>query len=331
MELRHLRYFVAMAETGSLMKASERLHVAQPALSVHLANLEAELGVTLVTRSRRGVELTEHGEFLYTRALDMLRYHQDSISGLKARRSKPHGRVTVGLVSTLPPLLVPDLLRAVKAQLPDVTLYIVDASTSALYEWLTDGRIDMVVLFNLPEAPELEIIPVFSDHFYLCGKPGANTDTHIEFEDLVDLPLALPSVSTTWRQALEEAAERRGVTFAPVIETESSQTLRLLASLGECHAVLPGSGVYHDVQAGRLQARRVVNPDMAGMMSVARLASKPLTGAQTQVREILVEVARKVGRDMDLTVEPPPPLIRRTTPTLLFPIEGGKRWSGKES
>ena len=73
MEIRHLRYFVAMAETGSLMKASERLHVAQPALSVHLANLEAELGTTLVTRSNRGVELTPDGQFLYERAVALLK------------------------------------------------------------------------------------------------------------------------------------------------------------------------------------------------------------------------------------------------------------------
>lgn len=250
MEIRHLRYFVAMAETGSLMKASERLHVAQPALSVHLANLEAELGVTLVTRSRRGVELTEHGQFLYERAVNILRYHQESVSELKSRKDKPSGVVSVGLVSTLPSLLVPDLHRAVRDQMPDVSLYVVDASTGALYEWLTEGRIDMVVLFNLPETPELETVPLFCDHFYLCGKPEADLPTSIDFDDIIDYPLALPSVSTTWRKALEEAAERRGKVLTSIIESESAQTLRLLAALGDCYTVLPGSGIFHDVEAG---------------------------------------------------------------------------------
>src|SRR3546814_4646477 len=77
MEIRQLRYFVAMAEAGSLAKASERLNISQPALSVHLANLEAELGTTLVTRSNRGVELTEDGKLLLDRAIVLLRYHRD--------------------------------------------------------------------------------------------------------------------------------------------------------------------------------------------------------------------------------------------------------------
>jgi DNA-binding transcriptional LysR family regulator len=113
-EIRQLRYFVAMAETGSLMKASERLHVAQPALSVHLSNLEVELGTKLVIRSNRGIELTPDGIYLYERAINLIKYHQESISALKNRKANPSGVVSIGMVSTIPSLLVPPLYRAVR-------------------------------------------------------------------------------------------------------------------------------------------------------------------------------------------------------------------------
>lgn len=327
MEIRHLRYFVAMAETGSLMKASERLHVAQPALSVHLSNLEAELGTTLVTRSNRGVELTPDGQFLYERALNILKYHQESISALKERKASPRGSVSIGMLSTMPALLVPALHRAVRDALPDVTLYIIDASTAAIYEYLMEGRIDMAMLFNLPDTPEFEAVPLFCEEYYVVGRPGPNDTTdEIEFEDILDLPLALPSASTTWRKALDDAAERRGKTLRPVIETESASALRALALEGDCYAVMPRSSIHEDVQAGRLHARKVVHPEMGGLMSVVSLSSRPLAPAQLRVRELLVETVRTVRETINLSEEASADAqIMRTMPSPLLPAQQARR------
>lgn len=327
MEIRHLRYFVAMAETGSLMKASERLHVAQPALSVHLANLEAELGTTLVTRSNRGVELTPDGQFLYERALNILKYHQESISALKERKASPRGSVSIGMLSTMPALLVPELHRAVRAALPDVTLYIIDASTSAIYEFLMEGRIDLAMLFNLPDTPELEAVPLFCEEYYVVGPPSPDhTSSEINFADMIDLPLAIPCASTTWRKALDDAAERRGKLLRPVIETESASGLKALALSGECYAVMPLSYIHDDVVAGRLHARKVVHPEMGGLMSVVSLSSRPLAPAQLRVRDLLVETVRAVREKMNLSEQAPADAqIMRTVPSPLLPGQQSRR------
>ena len=329
MEIRHLRYFVAMAETGSLMKASERLHVAQPALSVHLSNLEAQLGTTLLTRSSRGVELTPDGAFLYERATSLLRYHQESLSMLKDRKSKPRGRVSVGLLSTMPSLLVPELYRRVRAQLPDVCLYIVDASTSALFEWLQEGQIDLVTLFNLPETPELEATPLFCEAYYLVGQPTPGVGgEEIDFGEVLNLPLAIPSSSTTWRKVLDAAAERSGHMLTPAMETESAQALRALALSGQCYAIMPRSYIQSDLDAGLLSARRIVNPEMQGMMSLVSLASRPLGPAQAAVRDLLAEVVSDLCSERNLA-EPYPPSLQllRTTPSSLFPQAQARRRS----
>ena len=130
MELRHLRYFVGIVEAGSLTKASKQLHVAQPALSVHLSNLEGELGVKLVMRSNRGIELTEDGALLYERALVMLRYHDEALSTLKRRHNSPKGSVSIGLPSTLPEMIAAQLYKLCRDELPEVRLYIADTSTA---------------------------------------------------------------------------------------------------------------------------------------------------------------------------------------------------------
>ncbi|CAN5418510.1 LysR substrate-binding domain-containing protein [soil metagenome] len=328
MEIRHLRYFVAMAETGSLMKASERLHVAQPALSVHLANLEAELGTTLVTRSNRGVELTPDGAFLYERAVNLLKYHQDSLVALKDRSARPSGQVSVGLTSAMPALLAPELYRAASKALPDVTLYIVDASTSALYEWLQEGRIDMVTCFNLLETSELDSVPLYQEAYYLVGQPSPEDDgsDEIEFDDILDLPLAMPSASTTLRKAMDDAAERRGLRVTPRIETESAQALKALALAGDCYAVLPRACVHDEMMRGTLYGRKLVNPNLRGMMTLVNLASRPLGPAQLAVRELIKTITRQFADDMDTS--PTPSSVMRTTPTSLFPNANVRKRAG---
>lgn len=318
MEIRHLRYFVAMAETGSLMKASERLHVAQPALSVHLANLEAELGTTLVTRSNRGVELTPDGQFLYERAVALLKDHQSTLAALKDRSRRPSGMVSIGLTSAMPSLIAPELYRAVSTEMPDVSLYLVDASTSALYEWLLEGRIDMVTCFNLADTAELETAPLYQEAYYLVGRPDPTiTGDQIEFDDIIDLPLAIPSASTTLRKAMDDAAERRGLRVTPKIQTESAQALKALALAGDCFAILPRACVHEEMSKGTLHGRRLINPDLRGIVSLVNLTSRPLGPAQLAVREIVKTITRRFTDYAD--ADQASATVIRTTPTSPFP------------
>ena len=294
MDIRHLRYFVGIADCGSLMRASEHLHVAQPALSVHISNLEVELRVKLMERNNRGVRLTPEGRLLYEKAKILLASYHDMLGEVRNLRETPSGTVTIGLPCTTSPLIAAQLYRRVRDELPEVTVYVTDASTAMLYELVQDGRLDFAILFNLPESAEFEQTALGVDEYCICGAPGMLPagDT-IEFDEVFNYPLVVSCQSTTWRMILDDIAERHGKRFEAAIETESLGIMRTIAISGEACSIMPFSGVKDDVAAGRLNARLLVNPVTRGVLSLARLKIKEPTAAMQAVGRILVDVVRE--------------------------------------
>lgn len=296
MDIRHLRYFVCIAECGSMMKASQRLRVAQPALSVHVANLEGELGVKLLERGNRGVMLTNEGRNLYERARTLLSDYQDMIASLRDLRGHPSGTVSLGLPSSTAPFIAADLYRMVREELPDVTLYIADSSTAILYEWLQEGRLDFAMLFSLPDSSDLLLTPLAIEEFCLVSKPGTTSgaDT-IDFEDLFREPLITTCQSTTWRKVLDEIAERHGKSFRSTMETEAMAVIKSVVASGQARGILPLSSVRRETQDGEFAVQRIIKPEIRGVLSLAQSPSLEMTPARRAICDMVVRVMRDYG------------------------------------
>jgi DNA-binding transcriptional LysR family regulator len=145
MELRHLRYFVAIAEERSFTRAAERLWVAQPGLSSQIRRLEAELGVRLFDRHTRGVDLTPAGELFLERARVTLVAADDARSTARDLEAGLVGTVRVGLPTEAPAALSWSLLAAFGRHRPDVEVTVFESYSGALLRDLRDGRLDAVV------------------------------------------------------------------------------------------------------------------------------------------------------------------------------------------
>jgi LysR family nitrogen assimilation transcriptional regulator len=292
MDIRHLRYFVGVADSGSLMKASERLHVAQPSLSVHLSNLEVELGVKLMQRSNRGVELTAEGQVLYDRATALLCLYRETVASVKDLRARPSGAVSIGMPSSCSPLIAADLYRRVREELPGVTLYISDASSAMVYEWLIDGRIDFAILFSLPEDANLDCMPLQVEEFCLASKAdGAFLSDSIDFDSIFERQLVVSCRATTWRKILDDVAERHGKQLNTPIETESVAVMKSIILAGEASGLLPLSCVRAEVECGSMHAQRV-NPEIRGMLTLACLPSSQLNPTRRAVRDLVVDAIK---------------------------------------
>lgn len=151
MELRHLRYFVAVAEELNFTRAAERLHIAQPPLSMQIRDLEGEIGACLFTRSRRTVALTEAGRALLVHAREILAQTTEAAEAARRAARGETGVLRIGFTSSLPyAALLPDALFAYRQRCPDVTLQLRELFTSEQFEALANGTLDVGLVRESP-------------------------------------------------------------------------------------------------------------------------------------------------------------------------------------
>ncbi len=154
-ELRSLRYFVAVAEELNFTRAAERLHMAQPPLSAAVRQLEDQLGVELLHRTTRQVELTPAGRLMLDRGRELLRLADEVFAAVRETERAPVGRLRVGVSPTARFGIAPELFAAAAGRAAGVMLYPREDTTAALLHEIRAGRLDLAVAFCAPPAPDL--------------------------------------------------------------------------------------------------------------------------------------------------------------------------------
>lgn len=242
MNLRDLRYLVAVADHLHFGRAAEACFVTQPTLSTQLKKLERELGVVLVERNPRQVMLTPTGELVVERARSMLAEAED-IRAIARRAQDPEaGTLRLGIFPTLAPYLLPHVVHPVHDRFPNVELLLVEEKTDVILHRLRHGELDAAVL-ALPVADEGFVVePLFTEDFLLAvpaSDPMAAHEGPIDLSVLATLDLLLLEEGHCLRdQALEVcrlsgAAERRG------FRASSLETLRQMVGAGVGSTLLP--------------------------------------------------------------------------------------------
>lgn len=259
MEMRHLRYFVAVAETCHFGQAAQHLHIAQPALSQAIRQLESELGAEVLTRSTRQVSLTPAGEFLLGEARRVLDTVEDSVRGVRRIAAGKSGLVRIAFTGTAAFSQLPRIARTVQQELPDLALEIhADMLTPDQCEGLRTGSLDLGVLrppihgdgidtATLADEPLILALP--SDH-RLAVEPVVSM-ADLRTEDFIGYASRDSAVNDAVLRSCQDAG------FSPRIAHEAAGTAVLLAlvagGLGiavvpESVRALPLAGVvFHDL------------------------------------------------------------------------------------
>ena len=257
MDLRQLQALVAVADQGTFSAAAESLATVQSNVSAHIARLEKELGATLVDRSAG--RLTEEGQAVVDRARRIEAELAAITADVASMRSDVTGRVRVGIIGTTARWLVPQLLDEMGTRHPGVAMEIVDATSTSLEPQLVNGRLDLAVV-NLPlPAPELTTSPLFDEDLLLFvprNSPFADDATEVDVARLAEVELFLPPRGTSFRDLLEAAARRAGVTLRARAELDGLRLIASLAISGQGAAVLPSTAVPPHLQ-GETRAVRV--------------------------------------------------------------------------
>lgn len=244
MELRHLRYFQAVAEERHFGRAAERLHMAQPPLSQQIRQLEAELGVTLLDRNTRKVELTPAGAAYLERVRRILADVDDAAEQAGRVAAGIEGRLVVGCVGSATYSLLPAFARALRETLPGVDLVVrgemlVPDQVAALVA----GRIDLALLRPPVEEPGLEVTPLRSDRLIVALPEGHRLAERkrLRVRDLreEDLVVHASRGRSVMHGAVEVLCREAG--FVPRIRHEvvETSTLVTLVAAGLGAAVVP--------------------------------------------------------------------------------------------
>ena len=192
MELRHLRYFVAVGEEQHYGRAAQRLHVAQPALSRQIQDLESDVGFQLFERLPRGVKLNAAGKLFLEDARRILQQVNEAAARAARVARGQSGTLRIGFTENASwHGVVPDSLRKFRQRQPDAELQLNPAGSVDQVDDIRSGRVDAGFVFNMPkEDEELDQLPVAMQHVELAvpkGHPLAKTKT-LRLRDLVDAP-----------------------------------------------------------------------------------------------------------------------------------------------
>jgi LysR family transcriptional regulator, nitrogen assimilation regulatory protein len=295
LDLRQLKYFVGIVDDGSISLAAQRLHIAQPALSQHVRNLEETLGTPLLLRSARGVQPTEAGSRLYDRALTILKEVDEAVDLVRGYAGSPRGSVTIGMPTSVALVLAVPLIEAVRQELPEVHLRLMEGMSGTIMEWLHGHRLDLAMLFDVERSTVLRVKPLLTENLYAICPPGSSSGD-IPFCEAAALPLIVPGRPHGLRERIEKAARAAGVLLNVTAEIDGLPQIKMLVQRGVGSSILSLSAVSAEWQSRSLAVRAITDPDIERTVSLCHSKARSPTRAAVAVRQILYGIIEDLVR-----------------------------------
>ncbi|MGW3917345.1 LysR substrate-binding domain-containing protein [Streptomyces sp. NPDC005070] len=309
MELRQIRYFLALAEECHFGRAAARLHVAQPALSQQIKQMEKDLGVSLFTRSTRQVALTEAGHQLVEHARALLAEEERTRRHMNELAAGFTGRVAIGFIGTATYDVLPKVARTVRAQLPKIIMDLRgELLTPDLVDGLLAGTYDLAVLRGTVTHEDIRttllrsesLVAVLPSHHPLADRP------RISLKDLADETFVIhPSRSRSSMYDMVLAACRRAGFQPPsLMEVGETATLVVFVAAGHGVALVPES-----VQSLRLSSvayKPLIETETVDLLLASRAGRS--TPATDQVSSVIKECVQDLEHSETPTRAPMPTL-----------------------
>lgn len=295
MELRHLRYFVAVAEALNFTRAASRLHLAQPALSRQVSDLEDELGVDLLKRTSHGVLLTAEGKLFLEEALAILKRAEESVTKVRALARGEFGELQVGYVPPLDLHILPRALAEFQKTTPSVKVVLHDRGSDELCDELRNGTLHLALMMQPSEEliAGIEFEEIGRYPFFVAMAAGHSLAKMkgVSLETLAKQPLAV--LDRRRNSEFHRILKRVFAPLKPNIATESDSVNSLITEIGVGKCVAVVSQLFKEAIGKRLVYRKLTNPKDAMCIGIARAKNGDLTPAG----EKLCATIRKIGKN----------------------------------
>ena len=296
-----VKLFLEVAEAGSLSKIAARRQTVQSHISRQITDFEQQCGGRLFRRTGRGVELTDLGMRAATRLRAWLQDTERLEQELRSQASEVAGSVRLGIIPSAAHPLMTRLFERLQAEHPGVRLDIAEAQGTELDAMLDSGAVDLAILFRFqrPSAREEKALCVAGT--YLVSAPGdaLTRSATLNFAKLRGLALVLPRRPSHWRNALDETARSLGFKLEPVAEADSLTVQReLVVSRAGLYSVLGPYSFADDLRRCRVQASKLVRPDLSRHVTLAFPKQGKLTPAVRVVAEHVQALVKSWGQQL---------------------------------
>ncbi|EBC8242084.1 tricarballylate utilization LysR family transcriptional regulator TcuR [Salmonella enterica] len=294
MELRQLRYFVRIIETGSMGSAAQDLDIGVSALSQQISRLENELAIRLLQRTSRGVTPTNAGLAFYSQAQLALRHADDAI--LAAREARLSGHVSVGMAPSTASILGIPFIHAMQENYADVRLHVVESLSGNLERMINTRQIDLAVVFQKDKILRWSARPILEEQLFLIGSHAllaALPDNPITPEQLAGIPLIMPSQGHGLRGRLDAVCQEHALNVEIVAEIDGLALLMRAVRDGLGATLQPGAAISH-LDNDALRVIGVHNPVLSRPNFLVSLSDDELTPAGLAARVVLTKVMRQL-------------------------------------
>lgn len=299
MELRQLRYLLAIAEEGNFTRAAEKVFVSQSALSQQIQTLEQELETILLERSRKGIRLTPAGQILCDHAWRVVHEIEQAQVAIGELEGLKRGELRVGVVQTVNGYLMPGIVSTFAECYPNVKLFVEELSADDLERWLEDGDVQIGIGFTPPALPGIVVEELFEERLVLVTRrdhPLAGRDA-VPVATLHDLPMVMLARSFCTRRLWEENA--RLVSAQPKVMLEMNSVSGILSVIRKTGlaTVLPHLTLAEE-HSPDLVSVNLINPVPSRRVGLLWNQETYLCSASRAFREIARKTAAAMVNDM---------------------------------
>ena len=281
--------FIEAADLGSLSKVALARGTSQPHISRQIGELERQCGGRLFQRHGRGVELTELGRRIAPRVRAWLASTEQLANDIRESAGKPIGRVRIGILPSAAHPLLSTLYQRMRQAYPLVQLSVREGQGAQLETWLEDGSLDIAVLYRFSPQPRQGDVYLAEAPTWVVGPPGDTLTAHpmVPAQSLDGLPLVTFCRPSRWRDRMDQLFSELHMRQNVVLEADSLSLQLQVVEDNRVHALLGPYAIEAALQAGRVQAARLVEPEVPRYVALAMAPHGELTLAcRTAMREL---------------------------------------------
>ncbi|NWD22628.1 LysR family transcriptional regulator [Pseudomonas yamanorum] len=305
MEIRQIKYFVAVIDCGSLSQAARQVHVAQSALSKQMSALEQELEVQLFHRSHNGVVASEAGKVFYEYAQGMLKHLTDARAAVRSSPNAVSGSIVVALPQSVATILAMPLMRAVAARYPQVAFHLNEELTGNVMDQLIHGRVDLALFTSRELPPQVVFDALIEEDFYLIHRanaPDAPPAGEVTLQQALARPLVFPSQAHghSTRTLVEHVVKQRGLAAGEIaMEVNSVHILKSAVEAGIGYTIMPLNLAMREIEDGCLVAHRINDAELTRTLGICSCASMAASHLKTLISELIREVVHGMCQSGD--------------------------------